>query len=105
MRFIRAGVTSNEAPAAETTKPPVHFYQAYYAHYIHTSGQRVHVQDPSPHARKQNETDVFVHSSFAGLTVKRRLITLRYTVDGICKLSWIYVTNGKKLSQKNLIRY
>jgi len=38
MRFIRAGVTSNEAPAAETAEPPVHFYQAHYAHYIHTSG-------------------------------------------------------------------
>lgn len=38
MRFIRAGVTSNEAPAAKRTETPVHFYQAYYTHYIHTLG-------------------------------------------------------------------
>lgn len=47
MRFFRAGVTSNEAPAAERAEPPVHFYQAYYTHYIHTSGATcplVHVQ-------------------------------------------------------------
>lgn len=54
MRFIRAGVTSNEAPAAERAEPPVHFYQVYYAHYIHTSGQRVQ-SSARVHAGEGNE--------------------------------------------------
>lgn len=47
MRFNRAGVKSNEAPAAKP-EPPVHFYQTYYTRYIHTLGATcplVHVQE------------------------------------------------------------
>lgn len=74
MRFFRAGVTSNEAPAAERAEPPVHFYQALHTLHSHFGGNmsarpRAEGGNFGPHVRTQAGTDVFAHLSFTGLTV------------------------------------
>lgn len=78
-------------PLPKRTKPPVHFYQTYYIHYIHTSEQRVRSSTCnrkwdsfSPHARKQ--TGVFHLPVF--LTRLRKLLIILYYIMRVTTTQW-----------------